>query len=182
MNVAENGAWAIRPYEQADVRRVAELANNIKVARNLADVFPHPYTDADAEAWWTMVRDRLSTEAFAIAVDGIFAGGISWHPQGDVKRHTVLIGYWLGEPYWGRGIATWAVGAIVAHAFGARPEMVRVCADVFGWNPASARVLEKNGFQLEGVLRRGVCKFGEYTDLLCYGLVRDEWEAVPRAV
>lgn len=78
--------------------------------------------------------------------------------------------YWLGEPYWNRGIATLAVGAAAKYAF-ANFDLVRLYATVFEWNRASARVLEKSGFKLEGRLERSVIKDGKIIASLLYALV-----------
>lgn len=172
MTIASRGSWTIRPFEERDLPHLVRLANNGNVARNLADIFPQPYTNADACAWLERVNGPLRGQAFAIAVDNSFAGGIGCHPQSDVKRHTGLLGYWLGEPFWGRGIMTWAIGAMVEYILRMYPELMRIHAEVFGYNPASGRVLEKNGFRREGILRNGIIKNGTIADLWCYGLLR----------
>jgi RimJ/RimL family protein N-acetyltransferase len=89
-----------------------------------------------------------------------------------VHRRSAEIGYWVAEPYWGRGIATKAVGALTAFAF-AHHDLVRIFAGVFASNPASARVLEKAGYAFEGRLRRSVVKDGIVLDQLMYAMVRD---------
>ena len=86
-------------------------------------------------------------------------------------RRSVELGYWLAEPYWGKGIATEAVRAMTEWGF-AHLDINRIFAYVFGWNPASARVLEKAGYLYEGRMRQAVCKDGQMTDLLVYGMVR----------
>jgi RimJ/RimL family protein N-acetyltransferase len=81
------------------------------------------------------------------------------------------IGYWLGQSYWNRGIATEALVAVTAYAFETF-DINRIWAGVFAWNPASARVLEKAGYVLEGRLRNAITKDGETTDELIYSTVR----------
>ena len=98
---------------------------------------------------------------------GVLAGGIGLLPGEDIHILTAEIGYWLGEPFWGRGLATAAVSAFTAHAF-ANLGLRRVFARVLDWNPASARVLEKCGYVLEGRLRRGAIKDGKVVDELLY--------------
>lgn len=73
----------------------------------------------------------------------------------DVHRKTAEVGYWLGEPFWGQGIATTTLGALTEYAF-ANFDLARLEAAVYEWNPASARVLEKCGCVLEGRLRKSV--------------------------
>lgn len=89
-----------------------------------------------------------------------------------MHRRSAEIGYWLGEPFWGRGIATAAVIAVTGYAF-TRHDLVRLHAGVFEWNPASARVLEKAGYSLEGRLRKSVTKNGETIDQLLYATIRE---------
>jgi [ribosomal protein S5]-alanine N-acetyltransferase len=104
-------------------------------------------------------------------VDGAAVGGVGIELGTDVFRRSAEIGYWLGEPFWGRGIATEALRAMTAYAF-ERFDICRLEAGVFDWNPASARVLEKNGYVLEGRARLGVIKDGRMGDRLLYALVR----------
>jgi RimJ/RimL family protein N-acetyltransferase len=159
----------LRPPRAGDERSIAYYANNPKIWRNLRDSFPHPYTLADAEAW--IARSAESEGRFVIEVDGQAAGGLGLRPGEDVWRRSVEIGYWLGEEHWGRGIMTEAVQAATAYAFRAF-DATRLWAGVFAWNPASARVLEKSGYELEGRLRGAVFKDGEVVDELLYGIVR----------
>jgi RimJ/RimL family protein N-acetyltransferase len=109
---------------------------------------------------------------FAIAVAGEAVGGIGFILQPDVARRSAEIGYWLGEEFWGRGIATEAVIAMTARAF-ANHDLCRVYAHVFEWNRASARVLEKAGYEFEGRLRKSVTKDGKTIDQLMYAVVRE---------
>ena len=89
-----------------------------------------------------------------------------------MHRRSAEIGYWLGEPFWGRGIATLAVRAVTAHAFDTH-DLTRVFACVFEWNPASARVLEKAGYTREATLRKSVFKDGRTIDQFLYAIVRE---------
>ncbi len=89
-----------------------------------------------------------------------------------MHRRSAEIGYWLAEPYWGRGIATRALRAFADYAF-ATFDLVRLYGTPFEWNPASARVLEKAGFAYEGLLRQSITKDGRSVGAWMYGLVRD---------
>jgi [ribosomal protein S5]-alanine N-acetyltransferase len=142
------------------------------VWRNLRDAFPHPYTLDDADAFIGRVRRSSPRTVFAIEVDGGVAGAIGFFPHTDVERVGAEIGYWLGRPFHGRGIMTAAVRAVVEHAFARHPELQRIWAVPFAWNPASARVLQKAGFQLEGTLRRSALKDGQLVDQWMYARLR----------
>jgi RimJ/RimL family protein N-acetyltransferase len=93
-------------------------------------------------------------------------------PGVDVHARSAHIGYWLGEPYWGRGIMTDAVRRVTDHALGALG-FVRLEAPVYEWNPASMRVLEKCGYVREAVLRKSVFKEGKLIDSMLYVKVKD---------
>jgi RimJ/RimL family protein N-acetyltransferase len=153
-------------------------ANNHRVWVNLRDSFPYPYTEADARAWLLVARLQQPETTFAIAGPESAVGGIGIQLQYDVYRRSAEIGYWLGEPYWGRGIATMAVRAMSRYAFH-RFDILRLFASVFAWNPGSARVLEKAGYRLEGRLRSAVFKDGRVVDQLMYGLTRDDLASIP---
>src|SRR6266498_2626432 len=143
----------IRSWRAGDEPALAQHANNRKIWLNVRDRFPHPYTLADAEEWVARVTAAVPETQFAIEVDGAAAGGIGVFLQEDVERYSAEIGYWLGEAYWGRGLATSAVQRFTEYAFEAFG-LCRIYATVFAWNPASCRVLEKAGYQLEGRLRQ----------------------------
>ena len=160
----------LRSWRVGDEPSLVRYANNRNVSRNLKDRFPFPYTAADADAWIGHVATQTPATAFAIVVDGAAVGGIGIELGTDVHRRSAEIGYWLGEPFWGRGIATEALRALTDYAF-ATFDICRLEAGVFDWNPASARVLEKAGYTLEGRARSAVVKDGRLGDRLLYGLV-----------
>lgn len=167
------GAYMVRSFVLDDAPAIARHANNRNVWVNLRDLFPFPYTTAHAHAWIREVALDRPEVSFAIASAEEAIGGIGLHRQGDFMRRSAELGYWLGEEYWGRGIATDAVRAVTAWGF-AQLDIDRIFAQVFGWNPASGRVLEKAGFTFEGRLRGAVYKDGRTTDLLSYGILRTD--------
>ena len=162
----------VRNWEWRDRDAIVRYANNRKVSINLRDRFPYPYTARDARNWLDMVVDTKPATNFAIDIAGEAVGGIGFILQPDVARRSAEIGYWLGEEFWGRGIATEAVIAVTAHAF-ANHDLCRVYAHVFDWNRGSARVLEKAGYDFEGRLRKSVTKDGKTIDQLMYAVVRE---------
>lgn len=163
----------LRPWRAEDLDSLLRHAGGPNIARFMRDVFPSPYTRADGEAWLAIAVPEEPRHNFAIEVDGAAVGGIGLRFGEDVHRRSAEIGYWLGEEYWGRGIVTEAVGALTRHAL-ATFDLVRVEAHVYAPNAGSARVLEKNGYVLEGRLRRAVVKRGEILDALLYAFVVED--------
>jgi len=163
----------VRSWEWRDRESIVRHANNRKVSLNLRDRFPHPYTERDARNWLDAVIGLEPETNFAIDVAGEAVGGIGYTIQYDVARRSAEIGYWLGEDFWGRGIATEALIAVTDHAF-ANHDLCRVFAHVFDWNGASARVLEKAGYTFEGRMRKSVTKEGQTIDQLMYAMIREE--------
>lgn len=157
----------LRPWRSGDEASLQKHADNRKIWLNVRDHFPHPYTVGDAVRWVQHASMHLSDSVFAITVDGLAVGSVGLVAKDDVYRKSMEIGYWLGEEYWGRGIVSEAVGAVTEYGF-AQFDIVRIYADVFASNTASARVLEKNGYAFEARLRRAVVKDGIISDVLMY--------------
>ncbi|HEY6123685.1 MAG TPA: GNAT family protein [Steroidobacteraceae bacterium] len=157
----------LRPWAPADKASLIANANNRNVWRNLADVFPHPYTDADADAWFNLVSTPDRSITLAIEVDGMAVGGIAARSGTGIFVRTGHFGYWLGEPYWGQGIVT-AAGRALLDFLKQDARFVRLEAPVFEWNPASMRVLEKLGFERVALLRKSVTKDGQLIDSVMY--------------
>ena len=162
----------LRPYHGGDRASVARHANNRRIWLNMRDRFPHPYTPEDADAWIRRFAGEEPATQCGIEVGGEVVGGIGLTLQEDVHRRSAELGYWLGEPFWGRGIMSEVVPAFTAYAF-ATFDLCRVYATVFEWNPASTRILEKAGYVLEGCLRKSVTKDGRTIDQLMYACVRE---------
>jgi RimJ/RimL family protein N-acetyltransferase len=160
----------IRSWRASDLESLVTHANNRNIWVNLRDRFPHPYTTRDGIGFLKHTREQRPETAFAIALDGVAAGGIGFQLRGDVERVSAEIGYWLGEPFWGRGITTEALVAVTGHAI-ATHGLTRIYAIPFAWNAASCRVLEKAGYVLEGRLRRSAVKDGTIADQLQYAFI-----------
>jgi ribosomal-protein-alanine N-acetyltransferase len=168
----EFGEYVIRDWVKGDARGIARHANNRNIAMWLRDGFPFPYTLSDAEAFLSAVFRHDPRTAFALATADGAIGGIGLDFGRDVHRFTAELGYWLAEPYWGRGVMTGAVQRFTAWAF-AHFEVHRIYATVFDGNEASVRVLEKAGFQREGHLRASVFKNGRILDQVLYARIKD---------
>ncbi len=156
-------AITLRPLMDTDRSSLALLANNKKIADSLRDYFPHPYTEQDADYFIRLNQEEKTDMTFAIEYQGQFCGIIALVPQKDVYRKSAEIGYWIGEPFWNKGIATIAVKLISAYGFN-ELNLIRLFAAVFEYNPASMKVLEKNGYTREGVFKKAVVKNGEVWD------------------
>lgn len=153
---------------------IAFHANNPRVAKNLRNAFPNPYTLADAE-WYINDCIEKGDEkqcTRAIVVDGHAVGSIGFFLQGDVYEKNAEIGYWLGEACWKQGIMSRAVKELCDYGF-AHYDIVRIYAEPFDYNQGSRRCLEKAGFQLEGILRKNAYKNGEFFDSCVYGLLKE---------
>jgi RimJ/RimL family protein N-acetyltransferase len=157
----------LRPWTDDDVSSLARYANNRRIWLNLRDAFPHPYTADDAVRWLAKARTTPNAILLAIDVDGTAVGSIGVFRLDDVYKRSAEIGYWLAEPFWNRGIVTEAVEAITELAF-RELEVVRIQAAIYAWNPASMRVLEKCGYEREGVLEKSVWKDGKLVDSVMY--------------
>ena len=165
------GLCIVRDWRTDDKASLVRVANNRAVWRNLTHRFPHPYTEADADFWFAHLGKMTQRTHWAIEVEGQIVGGIGVELGEGVHAKSGHFGYWLGEPYWGRGIMTAAVRGTSAYVFD-NFDLVRLEAPVFEWNRASMRVLEKCGFVREGVLRRSVFKDGQLIDAVLYAHVR----------
>lgn len=205
---------ALRSWDDGDIPGLPGLANNILIARNLRNRFPHPYTDSAAREWvgfargnphvfaiavkeagegeggdnpLTVVRESVQilrdearitvtrgADLHARAADGWHTvGGCSCQPKEAEERVGCEIGYWLAEPAWGRGVGTDAVALLVAYVWDSFRDVVRIEAPIFKRNTGSRRVLEKNGFQVEGTLRKAyIDRDGNIEDAELLSLLR----------
>lgn len=161
---------ALRSAQPDDAVALAALANDRHVWRNMRDLFPHPHTLQHAQEFIERQSKPSPSRIFVIEVGGAVAGACGVHPLTDVYARGAEVGYWLGAPFHGRGVATKAVGALSRFAF-EELGLARLQAGVFEWNPASARVLEKNGYVREAVLKKSVFKDGQLIDSFLFAKV-----------
>jgi RimJ/RimL family protein N-acetyltransferase len=172
----------LRPFALADAAEIQRLCNAREVAFNTL-LIPHPYPEGAAEEWIGTHREKFESGEsinFAIALreSGALAGAIGLRIVRE--NDAAEIGYWIGVPYWGRGIATEAARAVIAYGF-SRLGLNRIHAEHFTRNPASGRVLQKAGMKHEGTLRQLHKKWGEYVDCEMYSILRSD-ETAPRFV
>lgn len=166
----KKGDVQIRKIVDTDAKSIAQNLNNKNVWNGLRDYVPHPYTIDDGHAYIKMIKESELNHAYGILYNNDFAGIIGFHLQQDVYRHSAEVGYWLGEPYWGKGIASTALPLIVKIAFDEH-DLKKLFAGVFANNAGSIRVLEKSGFTKEGTGKNSIIKNGKYLDEVRYGLL-----------
>lgn len=160
----------VRSYRPADAESLARQANNRKIWLNLRDGFPHPYAVENAIGFIQKAVSSNPETNFAICVEDDAVGGIGYTLHTDVERISAEIGYWLGEPFWGRGIATEALIRVTMYAI-KQHGLKRVYAVPYETNKASHRVLENADYVLEGRMRKSAIKDGKVIDQLLYAYV-----------
>jgi ribosomal-protein-alanine N-acetyltransferase len=165
------GICRLRPLRTSDIPALARHANNLKVAEHLRERFPSPYSIEDGYHFLEQAQCTHESCVAGIVVDDEVVGVISIQLHSDIDRCSGELGYWLGEAFWGRGIVTAAIISFTSWAM-PRFSLTRVYANVFAENPASARVLEKAGFEYVGLLRKAAVKHGVHHDYRLYDMVR----------
>jgi [ribosomal protein S5]-alanine N-acetyltransferase len=148
----------IRPWNWSDAGRLTSLINNRNIWNNVRDQLPFPYTLKNADIYLQHNVEQKPPTSYAIEWNGLLTGGIGYIPKDDVYKCSAEIGYWVGEEFWGKGIVSAAIGLLVDRIQEQAPMVVRVYAEVFDYNKASMRALEKNGFYLEAIRKKAVIK------------------------
>ncbi len=173
MTQLSDGEVTLRPLNTGDIPRLAVLANNENISVNLRDAFPNPYTEEDAKAFIRKVTDSSTMLVFAIEFKGEYTGNISLLLGSDVYRKSAEIGYFLGEPFWNKGIMTKAINLITKYGF-EQLHLIRIHCGVFEYNLASQRVLDKCRYQKEGVSRKAIVKKGKIWNEIRYAKTRSD--------
>lgn len=161
--------FKLRPWKITDLDNLVKNANNAKIAKFMTDMFPYPYTREKGISFIDFASSDKPVRIFAIEINGEASGGIGLHPQQDINAKNAELGYWLGEPFWGKGIITAAVKQMVEYGFSTL-DITRIFARPFGTNKASQKVLEKAGFKLEARFEKTFYKHGEFIDELIYAV------------
>ena len=165
--------FTLRPWTTDDLDSLVTFANNAAIAKYMTDKFPHPYTVAAGQAFITFATSGTPVNIFAIDINGQASGGIGLHPQTDVYRKNAELGYWLAQPFWGKGIIMEAIKQMTDYGF-TTFDINRIFARPFGTNTASQKVLQKAGFTLEGRFEKTCFKSGEYLDELVYAFRKEK--------
>ena len=172
--MSEKSNVHLREWKSEDAPDLVAAINNKKVLDNLRDGIPYPYTEKDAVEFIaaTLSSEKNNQYAFAICRGDKAIGSIGVFRRDNVHRLTAEMGYYIAEPYWGKGIMTEAVTRMCAYIF-ENTDIVRIFAEPYSSNSASCRVLEKAGFQFEGVLRQNAVKNGKSVDMKMYAIIRN---------
>ena len=165
--------FTLRHWQKEDAKSISQAANNPNIAKYLRDVFPYPYTLADAEFFIELCTQHGNDNQlnYAIVIDGKAVGSISVQVKTDVYRKSAELGYWLSQEYWGKGVMSAAVKQICKEAF-QKFDIVRIYAEPFAHNAASRKVLQNSGFLLEGIMKNGVFKNSQVYDYCMYALLK----------
>jgi RimJ/RimL family protein N-acetyltransferase len=166
----KNADVVLRRFRVEDAEAMALLANNRKLSINMRDGFHYPYTLEHARAFIQRFIEQDPLSVFAIEYKGIYVGNISLMKANDVYRKSAEIGYFIGEPYWNKGIATKAVQLICEYGF-KNLDIVRIHSGIFKFNTASQRVLEKSGFEKEGIFKQSIYKDNKIWDEIRYAKI-----------
>jgi ribosomal-protein-alanine N-acetyltransferase len=171
MEIITTSFGMLRHYQAGDAPALAKYGDNRKIWANMRDGFHSPYEEEHARAFLEGVAKQSPVTFFAIATPEELIGGIGISLGQDVHRLTAEIAYWLGEPFWGRGIVTEAVAKFSDYAY-EKFGLVRIYAEPYATNLGSCRLLEKAGFTLEGRLRCSAIKEGRVIDQMMYARVK----------
>jgi len=165
----------IREWQIEDSENLALVINNKKIQDNLRDGIPYPYTVENAKEYITSMlsADKDETYAFAITVDDKAIGSIGVFRCNNIHFRSAEMGYYIAESYWGKGIGTSAVKQTCKYIFD-HTNIIRIFAEPFAYNTASCHILEKAGFQCEGILRKNAIKNGVILDMKMYALIKED--------
>jgi len=171
MKIKINEELLLREWKLSDAERLVALANNENLAKTLLDSFPQPYTMENAVDWIEHCQNEKKSLLLAIEYQGNFVGGIGAHFKEDIQRYNVELGYWVGEPYWGKGIITHSINEFSEYLF-KNHKINRIYGEVFEQNVGSAIALEKCGFEKEATLKKAAYKNGYFIDLFIYSKLK----------
>ena len=153
----------IRKLQLDDADILSQLMNNINIWNNLRDRIPFPYSRKDALTFIKLSHTNDHLHNFAITYQNNFCGVIGFVRQTDIHKLSVELGYWIGEPYWHKGIATRSIQLATEWAF-RNLEINRIFASVFEHNYVSMKALLKNNYQREAILKKAILKNGKILD------------------
>ena len=165
-----NNQVTLRDWKIEDAMIIPKLANNKNIWDNLRDEFPFPFHESDAINFLNKVQNNSSIFSKAIEFNNSLVGCITIEIKDDIRRFSGVLGYWIGQEYWNKGIATSAIKQITDLAFN-QLQIIRVCAKVFATNIGSIKALEKCGYIKEGYFSKAVYKNGQFYDQVLYAKI-----------
>ena len=166
----------LRPWDISDASQLALIADNKKIADNVRDGFPFPYSLKDAQDWLNIILpENNPPRFFAITVDKQLVGSIGIISKTGIYRKNFEFGFFISENFWGKGIATKAIKAATSYAF-RDFDIVRIYAESFADNIGSRIALEKAGFRLEATLKKSIIKNGIIKDSCIYSVLREDFK------
>jgi len=171
----------LRDLKVSDAKNIAKYANNINVSKYLL-VVPYPYRLKDAKQFIRgclkkqKEKQRSSYEFGIVLKEDNNLIGLIGLSKIDRFQGTATIGYWLGEPYWGKGIMSEALGKVIEFSFN-KVKLRRINIEAFTGNEASNALIKKYGFTYEGkrIKFRRVKATGKIQDAYVYGLLKEDW-------
>jgi RimJ/RimL family protein N-acetyltransferase len=171
--VLETERLSLRKPTLADVKAIARLANDRRIAENTRRL-PYPYLQDHAVQFVNSLSDANSETVFLIELDRQPVGmvGIDWRAP-----ETPELGYWLGVDHWGQGFATEAARAVIDFTF-EEFDVEHLISGARVANPASRNILEKCGFQWSGVELHRFEAIGSSTPVDCFRLNRGVWASL----
>jgi len=149
----------LREFLVRDTQAMIDHLNDVRVTQYITSAIPQPYSQQDAMGWIELAQGDPLIQA--IEHDGIIIGCISASVGAFEYNRSAEIGYWLGYSFWNQGLATQAIEQFVERIF-KHTDIERIFCSVVSENGASIRVLEKNGFSLDGILVSASFKNGQF--------------------
>lgn len=165
--IIKSKKFILRPCKKTDLNSLVTSLNNKNVTKFMSRV-PYPYAINDGKKWirrCIQKNKKRKKAIFAVEIDGEVTGSVGLDPI--KKNHKAEIGYWLSEQHWNKGIISEALRIVTDYGF-IKLRLRRIQAHVFKQNKPSARILEKNGYKKEGLLKKYFYKNGAYSDAYLY--------------
>ncbi len=164
---------SIRKWKIEDAEQLKNAINNENILNNLRDGIPYPYTIENAKEFIIQTLNVSDNRQYswAILADNKVIGSVGVFRKDNIHYHTAEIGYYIAEEYWGNGIMTKVIKEVCDYIF-KETDIIRIFAEPFAYNIASCRVLEKAGFELEGILRNNAIKNNKILDMKMYSIIK----------
>ena len=162
----------LRVLTKNDKISLVKYANNKKIANNLRNAFPNPYSEENANYFINSANENNPKKLIlAIDFNEELIGCIGAFQQDDIYSKNAEIGYWLAEPFWGKGYISTAIKKFVPMVF-ENMDIVRIYAEPFENNLGSKKALDKAGFKLEATLKNNIFKNGEVLSSCIYSILK----------